>query len=259
MAIFVSGSDETSGKTQRDNFVFAGWVAPEEEWSRFFAPAWQERVLDGPPAIPYLHMTDIRSPRWREEYRISQLDADDRIDEAFRLIDTMQSLYPVGIMVDAGHVRDRFAKTRVTALRLKAKARAFEPDFVCFLAYSWIVLNYLDQHHPEAEKVDFVVEKNGATTKHIQDFHSALAQSLEALGNPSLARFVGDIIPGEKGRIPLQAADLLCWHTARSRHPETMDLADRRRYATIAHRKGTYEQISNEQVFRMAETLGVSS
>src|SRR5437867_6435711 len=107
MAVFVSGSDETSGKTQRDSFLFAGWVAPEEDWSRYFAPAWQERVLDGPPIIPYLHMTEMRSRSWRDQFGISQLDADDRIDEALRLIDTMQSLYPVGIKVDAGHVRDR--------------------------------------------------------------------------------------------------------------------------------------------------------
>ena len=40
MAIFVSGSDETSGRTQRDTFLLGGWLAPEPDWSRFFAPAW---------------------------------------------------------------------------------------------------------------------------------------------------------------------------------------------------------------------------
>src|SRR5579862_4656280 len=61
MAVFVSASDETAGRGQADLFFFGGWLGPEEDWSRFFVPAWQERVLDGPPKIPYLHMTDIRS------------------------------------------------------------------------------------------------------------------------------------------------------------------------------------------------------
>ena len=86
MAVFVSGLDETAGKTHRDTFLLAGFVAPEHDWSRFFAPAWQERVLDGPPAIPYLHMTEIRSPKWREKYGLSKLEADDRIDTAIALI-----------------------------------------------------------------------------------------------------------------------------------------------------------------------------
>jgi hypothetical protein len=257
MALFVSGSDESAGRTQRDTFIFGGWLAPEPDWSRFFAPAWQERVLDGPPKIPHLHMTDIRSPRWRDQYGISKLDADDRIDSAIHLIDTMASLYPIGIRVDAGFLRDRFANIKVKTPRPNAKASAFEPDFTCFLFYSWIALNYLKLFHPDAEKLDFVVERNGAVTKHIQDFHSTLAENLGALGDASLADLVGEIVPGGKDRVPLQAADVLCWHTARAQHPETMDSADRRRYSILAHREGTYQEFTHEQISQMAKSLGV--
>lgn len=257
MAVFVSGSDETSGKTQRDTFLLGGWLAPEPDWSHFFAPAWQERVLDGPPKIPYLHMTDIRSAKWRDQHGLSKLNADDRIDRAIRLIDTMPSLYPVGIRLDAGFLRDRFASVKVQTVRLKAKTRAFEPDFLCFLFYAWIALNYLKLFHPEAEKLDFIVERNGAVTKHIQDFHSTLAANLGALGDASLADLVGEIIPGGKDRVPLQAADVLCWHTARARHPETMDSADRRRYSILARRKGSYQECTHEQISQMAKALGV--
>jgi hypothetical protein len=256
MAVFVSGSDETAGKTKRDTFLFAGWVAPEEDWSRFFAPAWQERVLDGPPKIPYLHMTEMRSAKWRDKYGISKLDADDRIDEAITLIDTMPTLYPVGMRVDAGHLRDRFVTTKVK-MSATTKPIAYEPDFTCFLAYVWVVLNYVDRHYEDAEKVDFVVEQNGVITKYIQDFHSTIPQALTALGSPALARLVGELIPGGKDRVPLQAADVLCWHTARARHPETMDLADKRRYFRISRLKGIYQQISNEQISQMATALGV--
>lgn len=103
MAVFVSASDETSGKNQRDTFFFGGWIAPQEDWSRFFELAWQERVLDGPPSIPHLHMTDMRSRRWREKHGLTRLVADDRIDEAIQLLDTMATLFPICVSVDAGH------------------------------------------------------------------------------------------------------------------------------------------------------------
>ncbi len=54
MALFVVGTDESSGATHRNPFLRAGYIAPEKDWYEFFAPAWQERVLDGPPSIPYL-------------------------------------------------------------------------------------------------------------------------------------------------------------------------------------------------------------
>jgi len=257
MAVFVAGLDESAGKNQKAMFLFGGWIAPEDDWSRFFAQAWQEQVLDGPPRIPYLHMTEIRSPKWREQYGISRLQAEDRIDNAIHLLDVMGSLYPIGIRVDASFLRDRFSEIKVKPLRRKATPRRFEPEYICFLAYSWVVLNYLNIFHPEAEKVDFIVERNGATTRHIQDFHETLGQALEAQGNPPLASLVGEMIPGGKDRVPLQAADVLCWHTARAQNPESMALSDARRYIVFARRKGTYEEVNNEQLAQMAEALGV--
>lgn len=255
MAIFVSGLDETTGKTHRDSFMLAGFVAPEEDSSRFFAPAWQERVLDGPPLIPYLHMTEIRSRQWRDKYGLSKLAADDRINEAIALIDQMSSLYPIGIRANAGYVRDRFAGIKV--LRTRGKPRQFEPDYICFLGYAWVVLNYVNIHHPHAEKVDFVVERNGDVTKHIQDFHATLAQTLTAFGKPSLSRLVGELIPGGKDRVPLQAADVLCWHTARAQNSSIMDKGDILRYSVLARRTGVREQFADEQIDQMAKALGV--
>jgi len=75
--------------------------------------------------------------------------------------------------------------------------------------YAFIVLSYVDLEHPKAEKVDFIVERNGYITKYIQEFHLTLADGLTALGKPLLARLVGELISGEKERVPLQAADLL--------------------------------------------------
>jgi hypothetical protein len=255
MTVFVSASDENTGKTHRDRFLFAGWVGSEEDWSRFFEPAWQERVLDGPPTIPYLHMTEIRSPQWRAKYGLSRLQADDRVDEAFLLIDTMQSLFPLGVSLDAGILRDKFATARVVSSTAAGAPKPFDPDYLCFLYYAYLALAYVDSRHPEAHKLNFIVERKGHVTKYIQGFHATLAATLEALGNSSYARLVGDLIPGDKSCAPLQAADVLCWHTARFQQPETMDAADLRRYGIIAHRNGAHHRISSEDISKLEAAM----
>jgi hypothetical protein len=255
MSLFLASSDESSD--QHGRFLFSGWVAAAEEWSRFFCPAWQEWVLDGPPAIPYLHMTDMRSTKWREQHGVSRLDAEDRVNHAIALVDQMEPLYPVGVLVNAAYLRKRFSQAKVKTLQFITKPRPFDPDYVCFLFFAFIVLNYVNVHHPQAERVNFLVERNGPITRHMQDFHCTIAQALEGLGSGTLAQLVGEMIPGGKNDIPLQAADVLCWHTIRARRPETMDLADRRRYGLIARRKGTFQELSNEQIEQLAQALNL--
>jgi hypothetical protein len=235
MAIFVSASDEHSGKDRHGNFFFGGWLAPEEDWSRFFAPAWQERVLNGAPRIPYLHMTDIRSRAWREEHGLSREEADCRIDEAIAVIDQLGSLYPIGIDVDGGHFREELKEAKIIVA--SGAAKTFEPDYMCFLGYAWFVLSYIERVHPGTEKVDFIVERNGEITKHIQEFHEHLGENLKAVGRESLIGLLGELIPAGKESTPLQAADVLCWHTGRARQPDTKWTAqDIRRYRKLVKR-----------------------
>lgn len=92
-------------------------------------------------------------------------------------------------------------------------------------------------------------------TKYIKEFHSNLAQALEGINSPSLSRLVGELIPGEKNHIPLQAADLLCWYSARSLRVDTMHADDRRRYRKIAHRTGARINLTNDQILQMETAL----
>jgi hypothetical protein len=138
-------------------------------------------------------------------------------------------------------------------------AKQFEPDYLCFLAYAWMALTYVAREHPEAEKLDFVVEIKSTVTRYIQEFHANLKDALTALGRPHLALLVGDLIPGDKERVPLQAADVLCWFTARATQPETMDSADKRRYLTIARRKSWRAEIDRKTISKIASAAGQPS
>jgi hypothetical protein len=62
LAAFVSASDESDSGHHRSRFWHGGGVAPGKDLVTYFPPAWQERVLDAEPSIPFLHTTDMRDP-----------------------------------------------------------------------------------------------------------------------------------------------------------------------------------------------------
>ncbi len=259
MAIFISATDEHSGSDGQGLFLFAGYVGPEKDWSEFFLPAWQERVLDGPPKIPYLHMTEIRSRRFRERYGLSHLAADDRLNAAVSVIGTMGSFDPIAVEIDAGHFKRAFAGVKVVHPDAKQfEAKPYEPDYLCFLSYAHTVLDYIHENYPHAEKLDFVVEQKGVISRYIGVFHSGLADALKQIGRPELSQIVGALSVVDKERIPCQAADMLCWHAARFEHAEEVkpqDIPDAERYLKLRRRKGLWFDFNAKLVSDMASAL----
>ncbi|MFP5210016.1 MAG: hypothetical protein ACLGRW_12080 [Acidobacteriota bacterium] len=251
MAVYLCGIDETSGRTQRDKFLMSGFLAPECEWTDNISPSWERRVLAGPPRIPYLHMTDMRSPKWREEYGLSRVDADARIDAAIDVIDEAKTLVPIGIEVNGGKVRDNLSGMRV--VHPKNGNAALGPDYLCFMAYSYLALKHVAESYPDAKKVDFLVERNGRTTAFIQEFHRGLGRCFEVMERPDLAKLLGKLLPASKERIPVQAADVLCWHTARPK--ETMDELDLRRWEKLSTKIGFRSTLSGEFIRELAVIL----
>jgi hypothetical protein len=243
MAVFIAASDETVGADHRSPFMRCGFLAPENDWS-LFAEQWESRVLAGPPRIPYLHMTDIRSREWRDEYKLTETDADRRVDEAFAVIAATPSLTPMSSGLNSGHMHDTF--TKKVMLTSGAKKR-FWPDYLAFPAYAHMVLCFCHMYRPDAEKVDFIVERNGQITDHIKEFYAGLPIALQSMGLPQLIPLMGEIIPAGKGCVPLQAADALCWHTNRSREG-TLDAKGAMRYAIIGNREGFRFAYANEHI-----------
>jgi hypothetical protein len=236
MAVFLAASDETSGGNALSMYHFAGWIAPEPDWSFYFTPAWKERVLDGPPRIPYLHMTEIRSKAWRDQWTITEVDADERLDEAARVIDHMGSLYPLMITIDGSVFMPLYKEHRM--IGVSGRGKDFQPDFLAFVAYVYAVLAYVHAKHTSAEKVDFLVENNSEITKEIHQLYKSMPTALTHIRAPELIPLLGEFLPAGKDRAPLQAADYLCWHSRRADSNTLDDVRDARRFGVIASRKG---------------------
>ena len=250
MAVFVAASDETTGATHRDRFMRCGFLAPVNDWTAL-TEQWEMKVLAGPPRICYLHMTDIRSRQWRDEHHLSETEAEHRVDEAFAVIANWPSLTPIAMTINSAHLSDTYTKDVLLTSGAKKK---FLPDHLAFTSYAYAAILFCWKYRPDAEKIDFVVEKNGEITDHIKEFYAGMAIACEANGHPELISLLGDLIPAGKERVPLQAADLLCWHTQRS-EKGTLDTKGIAQYANIAQRIGEKFEYNESLLTELWENL----
>jgi hypothetical protein len=235
MAIFVAAGDESDGPQQRGPFLYGGFVAPLADWDDWFAPAWRERVLAGRrghPAIPFLHMADIRSPKWRAAHGLTFDEAESRVDEACRVIGSSGALRFCYGGLDGGHFRDTFKTTKLIRPGKQPGTYAMEPDYMGFLGFAYAALEYVHDHHPDAQLVNFVVERKTGVTHHIPDFVRSIGDGLRRKGQGHLVRLVGELVPAGKEHFGLQAADVALWH---SRRKETglCESCDHRRWVEI--------------------------
>ena len=252
VALFVAASDESTDAKTTGTFFLGGWVARERLWDKAFAPDWQRRVLNGPPKIDHLHMVDIKNPKWCAERSITTQDAERRLDAAFDMIDAAGGLTPIVYSVDVQHFSKALENVKLVIKTEGGLARKkYQPDCAYFLHYVLQALRLVNDTYPDAHQVDFVVEENDQITKHLKRMHASIAKVLKALDAEELGRLVGDFIPGGKSRVPLQAADLLCWH-AQAATAGTLSASDLSRYSRLEGRRGLRRQYTNDEVSEFA-------
>lgn len=208
MAVFTSFSDESQTDNENKDFIYAGYVGCEKDWPGF-AQAWQERVLDSHPKIPYFHMTDLRSPRWRRDHGLTRLQADAKIGEAIAVVASTGGLTSVTAVIPRKELEIVLKECKRKGLEVGKGVD--QPDYLGFITFSWGVLGHLHQNHPDVEKVDFVVARKKTVSHYIEQYHKSVKQHIG-----SFESLVGELlIVSSEDRNPLQAADLWCWHVQR--------------------------------------------
>lgn len=251
MAVFVAASDESDGPRQTGPFVYGGFVGPSRDWIDWFAPAWEERVLNGTPAIPFFHMTEIRNPKWQAEHGLSASEAERRIDEAVRIVASMGTINVVHTAFDSGHFRKMFRSARI-ALKTQFGSYSFDPDYVGFMGFARGVLEFVQNHRCDVERVDFVVERKQRVSHYMPDYLDAVEEWLTDTGQTDLLKLVGGLSLGDKTRVPLQAADLAMWHIRRKEAGELEDVDLRRMRRMFDGRKMTFSGMTNDEITGVA-------
>ena len=255
MAVFVAFSDEGLSN-QSGLFHYSGLIAPELDWFRWFSPAWQERILDGPPVIPFLHMTDIRSKSWRNKYGITRSDADHRIDEAINIISTTGSIIPITVTIDTqmfyAATNELWIKTIDSPQFVKPYK--LEPDYLCFFIYVFYALRETLSAYPNVEKIDFIVERKNKITSRFDDFYADFPSVLSYFGYPELIGLLGKLNRGDKDRAPLQAADVWTWYVERA-EDKNLERGDIRRLFHLTNKIGIHHKVDKEFLDQLAQSL----
>jgi hypothetical protein len=239
MAVFVCVVDESY---DQDNFFYGGFAAPITDWEGCFATAWNERVLNGPPRIPYLHMREILNPDWQKEYGLTEKDAHHRLDEAANVICSMGSLIPVIVYADKKQYDSTLGKVEFQPGG-RSKHR-FKPDYMSFIYVSAKQLEKIREWYPDVERVDFRPDQNGHVTKILGEFRDEFVETLRTRGDDQVAALIGHLKEVGKDCVAAQAADMLVWHARRAKRgtPGDRDVKMRLRYwHMIEGGKGTSE------------------
>jgi hypothetical protein len=209
LAVFVAYSDETEVFGPEDNFLMGGFVSNETDWP-WVAKAWQERVLDGTPNIPYLHMREIKNEKWRNEHRITLRESEIRISEAAEVVGAFGNIAAIVSSVRRSDFNAVF--NRKNRKKRHIPIGLNEPDYLCFVAYAAFMLGQVHRKWPEATKVNFVVSLKHGVSNHIKEFKEAMRDQLDE----DLRNLLGDVFPASMDTmLPLQAADVLMWHIQR--------------------------------------------
>jgi len=211
MSVYLAFSDEASVNEIEGEFLVAGYIAKETDWPEFSA-AWQDRVLDASPPIPYLHMTEIRSPKFREKHGLTYYDSERRVDEAVRVI---YSMGPMSAFC-AKLKKDVFERVFVGK---KSKHFSYrDPDYLCFLMYVMQTIFFVKHTYHDVKLLNFIAaEKQAIPHKRLKEVVEGIRQLL-AEKEPEYASILGDVVEAScspEHQIPLQAADVLCWHIQR--------------------------------------------
>ena len=252
MAAYTAYSDEAGVGDPSGEFLVGGYVAPDSLWFEV-SKAWQERVLDGPPKIPYLHMTDVRSRAWRDENKISYNDAENRVAEAVKVLFSTGGLDAVASVMKRADLQELFHKPHKNKKSIPAGFD--EPDYVCYYVFITIMLLRIHKLHPDANQVNFVVSKNGKITRGVRNIAEVTRQHL-AQDCPELAVLFGSVIPGDmETALPLQAADALCWHLQHYYRGEFKRTEENRMWYLLKERDGDLQVWTRDQLRAVADEI----
>lgn len=252
MSVYLAFSDESGVGDPRGKFLVAGYLAPESKWPALIS-AWQSRVLDGPPRIPYLHMTDIRSNAWRSEHAISYNEAEGRVAEAIRVIYSTGAMSAVASVITRADLQDLFHRPH--RRRKDIPVGLDEPDYACYLAFINIMLLRAYKLHPDATKVNFIVSYKEVVTKGLNNLTDVTRHWLKS-ERPEIAALFGDVIPASmEEELPLQAADALCWHLQCYYRGGYSRIEENRMWYLLKERDGDLHEWTTDELKHVADQI----
>lgn len=242
---YLAAMDESASDGR---FSSGGFVAPQSIWDEYLRPAWTERVLAGRPELPYLHMVDARDHEWRNTHGISRFEMGRRLDEAARVIQSTGPLALIGATLSEAQLEAEMGDAKLVMPTKQPGVYQMEADYLGFLNFVYVTLIWIDKFAPEAECVDFVVERKQDVSRCFHDFFKDIGPNLEAIGLAGGAKLVGHLTEGGKDDAALQAVDFALWHKQRHFSGRARPEEGARWRAIIDSRLGYWHEIEDGSI-----------
>lgn len=193
-------SDDSISQNGEQRLYMAGYLNYADDWARF-ADAWADE-LAAAPSISHLKMVEAQNLRgpfrgWTEQQKDEKLASLARVIRHFRPIS-----FDVSISV----------KDFNAIVKPHAPYGLATPYFPCLFAVVASVARFMQQSGSKLP-IDFIFDEQHGVGDDFQHYFQFMARNL-----PNGARKLvngSPIFKEDKTYLPLQAADMLAWHTRR--------------------------------------------
>jgi len=251
VSVYLAYSDESGTPNTDGQFVVGGYVTPESEWPAFSAK-WTENVLNARPAIPYLHMVEIRSKEFQAKHGLTWDDNVRKVRVACREILNHKNLSAYFGSIPRKKLSDVYVQIEKSGYRYSDNLK--EPDYMCFLSYAWSLIVDISERRPDVSRVNFVVSKKQRISHYYQLFRDEMRSFLLPLA-PNLAALVGDLVPRSmEDQMALQAADVFCWHLQRH-YAKSLTDEDSLNLALLCESSGTGHEWTSQELETFASGI----
>jgi hypothetical protein len=254
VSVYVSYTDETESPDQRSGkFLISGYMADETKWPEF-SKRWAKEVTIATPKIPHLHMVDIRSAGWRQKHGITRVQADEKVRRAVDIIADTDFI--------AGYITQVSEQVYLGALKIlddagvRSKKNHNRIDYICFIAYSLALVTKIANEMPDVRKIIFAISKKQTVSHHLSHgLYDAMVDELRIL-SPKLGELFGEVLPLDmEHHMPLQAADVLCWHLQRTAKVDEQDSEVRRNMAVLQQKELYAIDVPDSALITLAKNL----
>jgi hypothetical protein len=133
----------------------------------------------------------------------------------------------------------------------KSRKKRFKNDHLCWFGYMHTVLETVHRLYKGVDRVDFVIERKNGIFSEIKRLYDEFRLAFDESA-PHLSPLMGEVIPGGKDRVPLQAADVLCWYSQRAA-VKSLEGLDVGRWAALAERPGEWHNWTRNEVVELSE------
>lgn len=208
LMVLQIAADDSGNEPPAKVFVFGGFVADAETWSKF-SDAW-DTALKEHPRIEYFKMSDANA--LCGEFRGWTPEAKDAKVEALSYI---AAKYPLAV-IDVSIKHTDFAEL-ISGIDLPARGLSTDKPYPILANQLMVTLGRYQRRVNASDKIDLFFDRQLGYEEELHLWWPLFEQLRDEETKTNFARYISGppIFKNEEEFVPIQAADMYVWHKRR--------------------------------------------